>query len=230
MKLVLFDVDMTLISSAGAGARALDAAMVELYGIAEAFRGVEFAGRTDRLITEDGLRRGGVEPTPGAVSGMRCAYLRHLARELSSDGCAAEALPGVPELLSSLEERGAAIGLLTGNWKEGAFLKLAACGLDGRFLFGGFADDGRERTDLVPRAVEGARLLTGVTFAPTDTWVVGDTPHDVSCGRAWGFETLAVATGPYDAERLAASGASGVVPDLKDTAYISGLVTGDRRA
>lgn len=230
MKLILFDVDMTLISSAGAGARALDAAMGELYGIEAAFRGVEFAGRTDRLITEEGLRRGGVEPTPGAVSGMRSAYLRHLARELASVRCTAAVLPGVPDLLESLDDRGAAIGLLTGNWKEGAFLKLAACGLDGRFMFGGFADDGRERAELVPNAVEGARLLTGKTFAPSDTWVVGDTPYDVSCGRFWGFETLAVATGPYDEEELAASGASGVVPDLTDTASISGLMTEDRRA
>ncbi len=220
---------MTLISSAGAGARALDAAMLEVHGVEAAFRGVEFAGRTDRLITEDGLRRGGVEPTPGSVGEIRSAYLRHLSRELASGSCSAGVLPGVPDLLASLEDRGVLIGLLTGNWKEGAFLKLAACGLDRRFMFGGFADDGRERSDLVPSAVCGARLLSGASFAPEDTWVVGDTPYDVACGRAWGFETLAVATGPYDEEGLAASGASHVVPDLADTGQISDLIAGKRR-
>lgn len=227
MELILFDVDLTLLASGGAGVRALDSAMRDIYGVRDAFAGVEFAGRTDRVISEEGLRRNGIEPLPDAVTGLRSAYVRRLAGELTAPGCTARALDGVKSLLDALSARpDVASGLLTGNWMEGAFLKLAACGLDRYFAFGGFAEDGYQRAELVPAALSEAERFTGSSFTPERTWIVGDTPHDVACGRAWGVRTLGVATGPYDRASLEQSGATAVLDDLGDTGAALGTLLG----
>jgi phosphoglycolate phosphatase len=229
LELILFDVDLTLLASGGAGVRALNSAMLDIYGLQDAFAGVEFAGRTDRVISEEGLRRSGIDPGPEAVSGLRSVYVRRLAGELASPGCTARALTGAKRLLDALSTHpGAAAGLLTGNWKEGAFLKLAACGLDRYFTFGGFADDGYHRAELFPAALSKGERLKGRTFSPGRAWVVGDTPHDVACGRAWGARTLGVATGPYDRASLVQSGATAVVDDLGDTEAVLSALLGDQ--
>ncbi len=226
MKLILLDVDMTLISTRGAGIASLNAAMHELYGLERGFEGIEFAGRTDWMITEDGLAANGLQATGERVSAVRGAYIRNLARNLS-EGWPAAPLPGVTGLLDLLEGRDdACFGLLTGNWKEGAFLKLAACGIDRCFSFGAFAECGRRRGELVPLAVGLAERMAGESFQKNDVWVVGDTPHDVACGIEWGFRTLAVATGPYGEVALEASGAEVVMRDLADTALVGRILLG----
>jgi phosphoglycolate phosphatase-like HAD superfamily hydrolase len=208
---------MTLISTRGAGMASLDAALKELYDLENGFVGVEFAGRTDRMIIEDGLARNGLDSGDGSILSVRSVYIRCLSRVLSG-GWPAKVLDGVSDLLDLLSGRTDVIfGLLTGNWKEGAFLKLAACGVDGYFRFGAFAESGRRRSDLVPHALDTAGRMRGSAFDRDDVWVIGDTPHDVACGRDWGLKTLAVATGPYGVKDLEASGASLVLPDLSDT-------------
>ncbi|MDM7993225.1 MAG: HAD hydrolase-like protein [Candidatus Fermentibacter sp.] len=226
MKLILLDVDMTLISARGAGMASLDAAMSDLFGIERGFEGVEFAGRTDRLIVEDGLSANGLAPSDDMVSRVREAYIRNLAGRLSA-GWPASVLGGVNELLDLLTRReDACFGLLTGNWKEGAFLKLAACGIDRYFRFGAFAECGRMRRELIPHALGMAEAVCGRRPSPADTWIVGDTPHDVSCGRDWNLRTLGVATGPYGVETLAECGADAVLPDLSSTETVERIIFG----
>ncbi len=226
LKLILLDVDMTLLSTRGAGVASLEAAMQDVFGRSGAFSGVEFAGRTDRLICEDGLSRAGLDDGPANMARLRGAYVRRLAMVLSG-GWPAMPLPGVRSLLDELSARSDALfGLLTGNWTEGAWLKLAACGLDGYFTFGAFAECGRTRTELVPEALRRAEALSGRRFHPGDTWVVGDTPHDISCALDWGLRSIAVATGPYDQPALSRSGAEAVLPTLEETSAIMGMIFG----
>lgn len=228
MRLVLLDVDMTLISARGAGIASLDGAVHELFGLERAFEGVEFAGCTDRMIVESGLTANGIEATGENLSRVRSAYIRRLSKTLS-EGWPAHALAGVPALLELLSERNdACYGLVTGNWKEGAFLKLAACGIDGYFRFGAFAESGRTRSELIPHALGRAGRFCGGTFDPDEVWVVGDTPHDVSCGKAWGLRTMAVATGPYGTGDLEATGADAVMQDLSDTDLVMEILLGRR--
>ncbi len=217
-RLVLFDVDMTLLWTRGAGTRAIGKALESMAGKADGFRNVEFAGRTDLLISRDGLVRSGLEPSSENMTLIRSNYLRFLALELSSHSCEASSLPGVPELLEDLrEEPSCSFGLLTGNWREGAWLKLSRCDLDGYFSFGSFAEDGNERIELVPPVLEKAAFMTGVEFEPDCIWIVGDTPHDIMCASHYGYRSVGVATGPYSKEALEASGATAVFDDLSDT-------------
>lgn len=226
MRLVLLDVDMTLISAAGAGIASLEGAVLELFGVERAFEGVEFAGRTDNMIVESALTAKGIEASGGNLSRVRTEYIRRLSRTLSG-GWPVHVLDGVPALLELLSQRkDACFGLVTGNWKEGAFLKLAACGIDGCFRFGAFAECGRTRNELIPHALSGAESFCGCTFDPGDVWVVGDTPHDVASGKAWGLRTMAVATGPYGVGDLEAAGADATVPDLSDTDLVAGILLG----
>jgi phosphoglycolate phosphatase len=227
MKLVLFDVDLTLIRTGGAGIRALNAAVAALHGTENAFEGIEFAGRTDRAIIEDGLSRARLDSSEESLFRVRAAYLTRLSIELASPACTVSALPGSKEVLTRLSgDPGFLCGLVTGNWKEGAFLKLAACGLDGFFRFGAFAEDGRDRSLLVKAAMGKATCLARRRFELQDIWVAGDTPHDIACGRAWGTRTLGVATGPFDSERLHSAGATAVVKDLADTAAVIRILEG----
>lgn len=226
MKLVLMDVDMTLVSTLGAGISSLEQAIERRHGVAGPLREVEFAGRTDRVIFEDCLARAGLDSSEESVMALRSTYVARLAGNLSS-GWPASPLPGVVPLLERLRGRPeACIGLLTGNWREGAWLKLAASGIDRFFGFGSFAENGRERHELVPAALSLARTRSGCSFLPGDVWVVGDTPHDVSCGMRYGFRTLAVATGPYTTGALEGTGADVVLPDLSSTDEVLSILLG----
>lgn len=228
MTLVLFDVDMTLLDSGGAGSCAMEDAMDACGGGRGAFAMVEFAGRTDRLILLDALACV-TAPSPPDLQLLREEYLRCLARNLSAPDSGAGALPGAAELLERLgREDDVVSGILTGNWREGAWLKLASCGLDRYFRFGAFAEDGPQREDLVPVALRRAAAYAG-REPDGARWVVGDTPHDIACGRAHGLSTLGVATGPYDEATLSHSGASEVVSGLSDTGRLLSILLGRSR-
>ncbi len=129
-------------------------------------------------------------------------------------------MPGIREVLDALDERAddVAVGLLTGNVERGATLKLASAGLDGRFSFGAFGSDHERRDELPAIAVRRARELTRRAFHGKAIVVIGDTPFDITCGRALGVRAIAVATGRYDRTALGAAGADAVLPDLADTA------------
>lgn len=229
MGLILFDIDLTLILTSGVGRKALDGAMREMHGVEGAFEAVHFAGRTDRSISSEGLARSGLDDSEASILALRAAYIENLARDLATPGCPIARLPGALELLERLRGDGRAMALVTGNWREGAWLKLARCGLDRFFRAGAFAEDGASRNELPPVAVERAARAFGRGFRHEDCWMVGDTPDDIECGRTWGMATLGVATGPFGAEALLAAGADEILGGLSDTEEALLILGGDPR-
>jgi phosphoglycolate phosphatase-like HAD superfamily hydrolase len=212
--LVLFDIDGTLIDSRGAGVRGMARAFLELHGWIDALEDVPIAGRTDRAILGDVFERRGLADWAEAMVTLRQAYLRSLPIELETSGGAGMVLPGVLRTLDHLAADARFItGLLTGNFAEGARLKLEAAGVWDRFSLGAFGDDFVNRRDLVPVAFERAREAG---WQPDVAIVVGDTPLDVDCAHAHGAVAVAVATGHYDVGELRSTGAELVVATLDE--------------
>jgi len=218
-KLILFDIDGTLVLTGGAGLRAMNRACAELIGHLEALEGIPVAGRTDRIILRDVLRRLGRSLDEPLLEALRERYVRYLEEEIERPGEGVKAvLPGVQALLDRLAGRGdVALGLVTGNFEAGARIKLRHFDLWRYFRCGAFADDAADRNELVPFALNRAEAcgLPPVARA-TDVLVVGDTPHDVACARAVGATAVGVATGGFSAEALRECGADVVFADLRD--------------
>ena len=128
------------------------------------------------------------------------------------------ALPGVTALLETSFASGVALGLLTGNLRRGAETKLASKDLWRYFPFGAFADDCEDRNLLGPYALRRACAHHGVDFAPANTWVIGDTPHDVVCARAFGARAIAVATGRHSVDQLQVENPDAVFNDFGNPA------------
>ncbi len=221
--MVLFDIDGTLIQTGRAGLRGMNAAFRRLYGTDDALRGIRFAGRTDRAIVGDALRGIGREATPAEIARLREAYVDDLRVEIRRPVADPSGiLPGVEALLAGLAGRAdVAVGLLTGNFEEGAQVKLGHFGLWRPFRFGAFGDDHDDRRALVPVALARARAV-GIEPPPVDRVIlVGDTPLDVDCARAAGARVVAVATGPFGRDALAAAGADVVVDSLEEAGALS---------
>jgi len=214
-RLILFDVDGTLLSTNGEAGRALGVALLETFGTAGPIEGYSFSGKTDpqivfELTAAAGIPRAEARPRVAEVFERYCA---HLEVALSPENT--RALPGVREVLSALEERGdAAVGLLTGNIRAGAGIKLRAAGLDGRFEIGAFGSDEEDRNRLVPVARTRARERWGVEFPGTATVVVGDAENDIRCARAGGAWSVAVASSKTSKECLAALGPDALLDSL----------------
>ena len=218
-RLVLFDIDGTLVLTGGAGLRAMNRACGDLVGHASALDGVVLAGRTDWIILDDTLRRHGHELNDVLLADLRQRYVRHLTEEIELPGTGTKrALPGVGQLLGELSgRRDVALGLLTGNFAAGAKIKLEHFDLWKYFRFGAFGDDSADRNALVPVALQRARELGIAELEARDVFVVGDTPFDVGCARAVGAVPIGVATGGFNEDQLRASGAEIVFQDLSDT-------------
>jgi phosphoglycolate phosphatase-like HAD superfamily hydrolase len=222
--LVLFDIDGTLLHTLGAGIRGMNRAFGRLHGRPDALDGVPIAGRTDRSIVTDGLRRIGVEPDRERIHTLRDIYVGELPDELSRVSGTAGVLPGVERMIDAFEDSGdLAVGLLTGNFEASAAIKLNHYGLGGRFTFGGYGDDYLDRRDLLPMAIERARAA-GVDATGSRVVVIGDTPLDVDCAHAHGALAVAVATGNYSADDLARAGADVVVETLEDDRAIDRIL------
>ena len=215
--LLLWDIDGTLISSGGAGMSALERALGDVFGVAGSLDDIDFAGRTDRWIVRRVFAKYGLPVTEENFGRYLDGYLAALPAQLANPR--AKVLPGVRAILAAAAARAdVAQGLLTGNLARGARVKLAHHGLWDYFPFGAFADDGELRNDLGPHALRRAREHHGVEFAPGCVWVIGDTPHDIACGRVIGARTLAVTTGGYAAKALAAHAPTALLADLADPA------------
>ena len=213
--LFLFDIDGTLIASGGAGEYSLRLAIRDEFGVEDSLKDIEIAGRTDKLITLNILKKYNVEPAPERITGFLDRYLHHLALELPRK--AGRVLPGIVELLDALKARPhVALALLTGNLVRGAALKLTHYGVWHYFEFGAFADDHTDRNQLGPVAQARALERHGVEFSPKRIFVLGDTPHDIACGRAIGAKTVAIATGNQTREQLAAHHPDFLFDDLSD--------------
>ena len=221
-RLLLFDIDGTLVLTGGAGLRAITRAFHELFGVADAFAGVSLAGRTDRYLVEQGLERVGVPATPDTLARVRDRSLAHLAEAIHEPAQGTKAmLPGVPPLLDALAGRGEVhCALLTGNYEAGARIKLEHFDLWRRFSWGAYGDDHADRNDIA-RAALAAAPSRGVRLpAPSHAIVVGDTPFDVTCARAAGARVIAVATGGHTVDELRACEPDAVFEDLSDLAAV----------
>jgi phosphoglycolate phosphatase-like HAD superfamily hydrolase len=215
MHVCLFDIDGTLIASGGAGKTAIEMALASEFGIRQPIERLLLSGRTDRAIVRDLFRMHALEESSANWRRLRDGYLRHLPACLSSHQ--GRVLPGVAALLESLRGRGGVVlGLLTGNIRDGARLKLGHYGLFHHFAFGGFGDEHFDRDDVAREALTELRCRHGDCVPPERVWVVGDTPLDVRCARAIGARAVAVATGWHPTEELAAAEPDLLLADLSD--------------
>jgi len=216
VKLLLFDIDQTLINSGGAGLRALDRACEKVLGLKNAMQGISPHGKTDPAIAREILRarldrasRDGSD-----IPSILEAYVSFLKEEvqLSPGYCV---LPGIVPLLEEmLHRQDVVLGLATGNIELGARIKLERGGLNRYFEFGGFGSDSEDRTELVRRAADKAADKIGTSIPPSNIFVIGDTPLDIDAGNRAGFKTIGVGTGSYSAEQLLAAGATAAVADI----------------
>jgi phosphoglycolate phosphatase-like HAD superfamily hydrolase len=204
VRLVLFDIDGTLITARGAGRRALKRALLAVFGTAEGLEGYDMSGKTDpRILFEvmesAGLDRAAVKPR---LDEFYEAYARTLTEEIG-DGRDIVTMPGVAALVRRLDQEGdILLGLLTGNIEQGARIKLAPTGLLPYFLLGAFGSDDPDRRCLPSLAARRAHALRGYAFRPEEVIVIGDTPHDIDCARAFGAVAIAVATGRFSRPQL----------------------------
>lgn len=244
-RLVLFDIDCTLINAHGVGGRAILRAITDVYGVEGELGDYTFHGRTDPGIIRDLAGLWGAGDGEATVRRHEAQTQPQVARDLAErhgasddpiddlvDRCIAryvellsgeiadgrvEVLPGIKELVTALAaDRRALLGLLTGNVEEGARVKLAPTGLYPLFKLGAYGSDSARRTELPAVAVARAQRLAGRAFAGKDVVVIGDTPADVECGAALGVKAIAVATGKHGVDELAAYTPDHVFADFSD--------------
>ena len=215
-KLLLFDIDGTLLLTGRAGEHALRLALKERFGVDDDLAAISFAGSTDGAIARQMFAAHDIPPTPENIADLFDGYVHHLALELPRrEG---RVLPGIVQLLEALHGReDCVLGLLTGNLEKGAELKLSHYGVWDFFEFGAFADDHVDRNKLGPVAHSRAVEKHGMSFEAEDVFVIGDTPRDIDCARAAGFVAVAIATGSYGTDELAAHKPDFLFEDLSDT-------------
>ena len=202
-RLLLWDIDATLITTGGAGEKSLQRIVQRRFGVADDFRDIEIAGRTDAGIAANILRKYRVEPTAENIAALLDEYIHALTEMLPL--VPGRVLPGVADLLERMEAKpDRVLALLTGNLRRGAELKLRHCGLWDYFPFGAFADDHADRNQLGAFARARAQKLHQQEFAGAQIDVIGDTGHDIACGKIFGARTIAVATGTWTRDQLAA--------------------------
>jgi phosphoglycolate phosphatase-like HAD superfamily hydrolase len=212
VKLLLFDVDGTLLIGHGAGARAMMTAGRAVLGSAFSLDGVLISGGLDPIIYREAAIQMGISDPEPLHEAFRARYLQELPGELHT----ARVLPGVVSLLSMLAERDdVTLGLVTGNYRHAVPIKLSSVGLLAEtFVLGAYGDDAPARAELVALAMQQAARHTGALVHPDDVLIIGDTPRDVRCAHDNGCRALAVATGKYEAHELQAAGADCVVESL----------------
>ncbi len=215
MKLILWDIDGTLLLAYGAGRRAMERTGRDLVGERFDLSATDFAGRLDPHIVADAATQSGYAVDEDLQARFRARYVDELHRELHDAETRCELLPGVAELLEELFALEHLVhGLVTGNYGAAAHHKLRRVGLDPeRFPVTGFGDEAPTRPDLVELALR--RFAERHQRTPDETFVIGDTPHDVSCARAHGCVPVGVATGRFSAEALRDHGAELVFDDLR---------------
>lgn len=220
MKLVLFDIDGTILWSDGAGRRALHHALTDVFGTVGP-ADYWFDGKTDPQIVRELMRHEGFDDAEIERRLPRTLelYLGRLEQELADPVHGASTLPGVPELLDALESReDVVLGLLTGNVAGGARAKLSRVGIDfARFTVAAFGSDHEVRPELPAIAQQRCREVLDVHVPGEDVVVIGDTPADLTCGLSIGARAIGVATGRYSVDELLSHGPHAVFTDLSDT-------------
>jgi phosphoglycolate phosphatase-like HAD superfamily hydrolase len=229
VKLVLFDIDGTLLLSDGAGRRAIHRALREVFG-GTGPADYHFDGKTDPQIVRDLMRLEGHSDAriDARMQPLFERYVECLREELRNPAFTPHTLPGVPSLLDELERRHDVIlGLLTGNLELGARAKLEAVGVDPRrFRVGAYGSDHELRPELPEIARARTLKQLGVDLAGDAIIVIGDTPADLTCGRALGARAIGVATGRYSTAELSVHDAVAVFEDLSDTVTVMRAIMG----
>jgi phosphoglycolate phosphatase-like HAD superfamily hydrolase len=224
-KILLFDIDQTLLYTGGAGSHAMTMAFHELWGIENAFHGFAFAGRTDPAILREAFVKHRVPvDTPelfaAAVSRFHDAYHGHLEHSLRDMGTGS-VLPGVVALLDALLPlEGVHLGVATGNFRSGARLKLSHYGLHGYFLDGGYGDDAEDRGEMVAAAARRLAEHPSVRAGVHEVFVIGDTPHDIHAAKVNRHVAVGVGTGQHTRDDLLDAGADQAFDDLSDLALV----------
>jgi phosphoglycolate phosphatase-like HAD superfamily hydrolase len=228
LSLVLFDIDGTLLLSGGAGVRSMTLAFEMAFGVPDAFAGITIAGRTDTYLLSAAFERAGLPDTADAHSRFHTSYLPVLAREIHARGNGRYGvMPGVEALLATLEaDAGIHLALLTGNYERAARLKLDHFGLNRFFAWGVFGEESPDRNVLGRLALVRAEANRVPAAARERPVVIGDTPDDIACAQAAGARAIAVATGSFSLDQLAAAGADVALADLSDTAAVLAAISG----
>ena len=224
MHVCLFDIDGTILNTGGAGQAAMEAALASEFGTTKPLdRSVTFSGRTDRAIMADLFAYYAIDNTADSLARFIKAYLRHLPETLAArEGLV---LPGIAALLETLCQReDVLLGLLTGNYRDGAKIKLGHYQLDHHFGFGGYGDRHLDRDDVARDALQEVHARLNGSVNLERVWVIGDTPSDVRCARAIGAQVVAVATGIYGADELRAERPDYLVPDFADADCLLSLL------
>jgi phosphoglycolate phosphatase-like HAD superfamily hydrolase len=215
MRVYLFDIDGTLVSTGGAGKAAIETALLAEFGLSSLRGQVPYSGRTDRAIARDLFHLHAIEDAPRNWDRLREGYLQRLPNCLTRHP--GRVLPGIAELLVHLRGRcDVAVGLLTGNVRDGARLKLGHFDLCHHFTFGGFGDRHFDRDDVAREALAAVHTHCSGPARVEEIWVIGDTPLDVRCARSIGARALAVATGIHRREELEAARPDLLLSDLSD--------------
>ena len=220
----LFDIDGTLISTGGAGRRAMERSFQAVHGVHNALKGFKLAGRVDGQIYQEITASRKVRSD---FVRYQKHYFEYLREELTAKSPRGRVMPGVVPLLERLTDRkDAMVGLLTGNWEEGARIKLEHYGIWDKFSFGAFGDDASERRLLPPIARQRAREMVpaGAMGKGTRFYVIGDTPRDVECAQKSGCVAVAVATGDYGVSALADWTPHVLLDSLSDTDAVCELL------
>jgi phosphoglycolate phosphatase-like HAD superfamily hydrolase len=228
-RLVLFDIDGTILLTSGAGRRAMMRAIGEEVELTEGSSRIRFDGKTDpQIVTELLAAAGQPVPSPERIAAICNRYVELLSEELTRPTTRTTVMPGVHPLLDRLEaEDGVVLGLLTGNIAGGASLKLQSAGIEPmRFRVGAFGSDSSRRPELPPIAVERATRYFGRGLSGSEVVIIGDTPADVACGECINARTVAVATGGYTVSDLQACGPYAVFEDLTDTEGVLSSILG----
>lgn len=213
-KLLLWDIDGTLVSTGRAGEFALDSALDRCFGIKGSIEHVDYRGRTDRRIGEMLLELHGVERSPQNLHDFMETYLVCLEQELPRREGVVH--PGILDILElGRHKKHLVNALLTGNLERGAKLKLEHYKVWHFFEFGAFADDSANRNDLGPVALRRAVEKKGLHIPPERVFVIGDTPHDIACARVIGAKAIAVATGGYPKDELEAHTPDALFDDFR---------------
>ncbi len=225
--LLLFDIDGTLLDTRGSGAGALMDAAEQVLGVTrEQMPPLDLAGATDKGVVRKLFADARQPLTEDQVRTYCECYLGHLQRRLSADTFAGKLLPAVPDLLKALTTAPHVHrGLLTGNLRQGAQMKLERFQIAHHFTDGAFGDDAEDRNLLGPVALERMRQKTGISYAADQVIVIGDTPKDVACARAFGARCIAVATGAFSSEQLRSHQPWQCLEDFTDLEAVLPLLT-----
>lgn len=215
-KLLLWDIDGTLIRAGRAGEKAIERAWEAVAGTSVDLAQIDYAGRTDRMIGRMLFEHSRMPLDEHLLHEFVETYLRFLSEELILEKNGLR-LPGVLEILEAAAQRpDISQGLLTGNMVRGAEAKLTHYQIWHYFEFGAYADDSHLRDELGPYALQRASQKYGKDFASERVFIIGDTPHDVQCARVIGARAVAVATGKYSLDALRATQPDALFQDLSD--------------